>query len=112
MYFNKTHERTGSLFQGTYKAVFVKDDNQLLHLSRYIHQNPIGIWKKPLKTYPYSSYAEYLGYKNTSWIHTKEILAFFKTRRRTKTIDFLSYESFVDQPDETTQEVLVGVSLD
>ena len=41
MYFNIKHKRTGTLFQGRYKAVLVKDDNYILHLSRYIHMNPI-----------------------------------------------------------------------
>ena len=42
MYFNKKHKRIGKLFQGHYKAVLVKTEEQLLHLSRYIHLNPVA----------------------------------------------------------------------
>ncbi|MBI5451903.1 transposase, partial [Candidatus Gottesmanbacteria bacterium] len=39
MYFNRKYKRTGILFQDVYKAVVVYTDEQLLHLSRYIHLN-------------------------------------------------------------------------
>src|SRR3989344_7619419 len=38
-YFNKKYKRTGSLMQGTFKSVKVNTDEQLVHLSRYIHLN-------------------------------------------------------------------------
>ncbi len=38
-YFNKKHKRSGSLFQGRFKAVYVKSNEQLLHLSVYINLN-------------------------------------------------------------------------
>lgn len=40
-YFNTKHDRVGPLFQGAFKAVRVEDDEQLVHLSRYIHLNPL-----------------------------------------------------------------------
>ena len=40
-YFNRTHNTDGALFRGRYKAVLVDADNYLLHVSRYIHRNPI-----------------------------------------------------------------------
>ena len=112
MYFNTRNRRVGPLFQGSYKAVLVEDDNHFLHLTRYIHQNPHKLIEGHLKDYPYSSYAEYLGLRNTSWIHPEDILAFFRKRRREKKFDFSSYESFVDLQDNKTQEVLKGLTLD
>ncbi len=38
-YFNQKHKRSGSLFQGTFRAVHVDSDEQLLHLSAYINLN-------------------------------------------------------------------------
>ena len=35
-YFNVRHKRVGPLFQGTFKAVRVEDNKQLLHLSCYM----------------------------------------------------------------------------
>lgn len=37
VYFNRKYKRIGGLFQDVYKAVSVETDEQLLHLSRYIH---------------------------------------------------------------------------
>lgn len=38
-YFNEQHSRSGSLFQGRYKAVHVSDNEYLLHLSAYVNLN-------------------------------------------------------------------------
>lgn len=62
-YFNVRRERTGSLFQGTYKSVFVDSNKQLLHLSRYIHINPLAsnlVDHKGLLEYPWFSLLEYI----------------------------------------------------
>ncbi|MBN1794645.1 MAG: transposase [Candidatus Omnitrophica bacterium] len=40
-YFNMRHRRKGPLWEGRFKAVLVKTDEQLLHLTRYIHLNPV-----------------------------------------------------------------------
>jgi putative transposase len=60
-YFNTKIERKGPLWVGRFKSVLVESDNQLIHLTRYIHLNPVSAglvanasdWK-------YSSYAEYV----------------------------------------------------
>ena len=64
MYFNRRHKRVGRLYQDVYKAVLVSSDEQLLHLTRYIHLNPVsvGLAFKP-EYWTYSSYKEYLSYK-------------------------------------------------
>jgi putative transposase len=74
MYFNKRHERSGSLFQGPFKAQHVDSDEYLKYLSAYIHLNPVklvdGGWKesgiqdrsrakKFLDEYRFSSYMDY-----------------------------------------------------
>jgi len=76
MYFNKKHERTGSLFEGKFKAENVERDEYLKYLFAYIHLNPVKLiepkWKevgvtnkgrvkKYLEDYKYSSYIDYLG---------------------------------------------------
>lgn len=38
-YFNKRHDRSGSLFQGTFKSVHVKTNSHLFHLSAYVNLN-------------------------------------------------------------------------
>ena len=39
-YFNLKYKRTGYVFEGRYKAAIINSDEYLLHISRYIHQNP------------------------------------------------------------------------
>ena len=39
-FFNMSQQRSGSLFLNPFRAVLVDDDEQLLHVSRYIHLNP------------------------------------------------------------------------
>jgi len=63
-YYNVKHKRSGTLLQGRFKAILVKSDEQLIHLSRYIHLNPYsaGLIKtlSELKKYPYSSLKEFI----------------------------------------------------
>lgn len=63
-YFNTKNERIGPLFQGRFKAVRVENDEQVLHLSRYIHLNPFSSYVvksiNDLVEYPFSSFREYL----------------------------------------------------
>ena len=60
-YHNRTHGRTGHLFQNRYQSEPVNDDSYLLVVSRYIHQNPLkaGLVKNT-KDYQWSSYNQYL----------------------------------------------------
>ncbi len=118
-YFNEKYERVGALFQGAYKAVLIENDLYLLHLTRYIHLNPSEVppvdrWhlKEFLREYPYSSYGDYLGKRNTSWVRPEEILTFFETAQRTSLKDFLSYQSFVEDYKEDPKEILDALTID
>ena len=68
-YLNTKNESYGPIFTGNFKAVRVANDEQLLHLSRYIHLNPVTDYlvKKP-EDYPYSSYRVFLGLESSSFI--------------------------------------------
>jgi len=79
VYFNKRYNRVGSLFQGRYKAVMVKTDEQLIHLTRYIHLNPVdlGVSNNSLRSFPYSSYANYLGKRDQVWVSPKVVSEIF-----------------------------------
>lgn len=76
MYFNTVNDRSGALFQGTFKSKHVKKDRHLNYLYAYIHLNPIKViqsdWKEKgiknfnkakhfLNSYKFSSYEEYCG---------------------------------------------------
>lgn len=60
-YFNQKYKRVGGLLQGRFKAALVNSDDLLLHVSRYIHLNPlIADLVKDLNRYPWSSFLEYV----------------------------------------------------
>jgi len=104
MYFNKRHHRVGTLFQDLYKAVAVTSDEQLLHLSRYIHRNSFYIDKNGTFKQP-SSYAVYLGKIKQNWVHPEIILEHFDQK------GFNSYQSFVEFEDaDHEQHTLTTVS--
>ncbi|MBU0998688.1 transposase [Patescibacteria group bacterium] len=61
-YYNTKYQKSGHLFQGPYKAVHIKDNTQLLHVSAYIHRNPreIAVWANKENKYTYSSYQDFV----------------------------------------------------
>lgn len=83
MYFNNRYDRVGGLYQGRYKAKLVNKDEYLHHVSRYIHLNP----GEKYKTWPYSSYKNYTGEKNSSWLKTHDLLKVFDGNGK----DYLDY---------------------
>lgn len=110
MYFNKKYDRVGSLFQGRYKAVLVNEETYLLHLSRYIHLNPSENYKD--LTQAYSSYAEYLGIRNTLWIKPESILTYFNNAILPDFKKINSYKDFVENYNIDSSEVLGDLTLD
>jgi len=111
MYFNKKYERIGTLFQGKYKGVLINNDVYLLHLSRYIHLNPLTLGSDP-RSYDYSSYAYYLGAKKADWINRKEILDFFNTASATSMNSHFSYQNFVDTYKLDSRDILGNLALE
>lgn len=105
MHFNKRHERVGHLFQSRYKAALVDSDEYLLHLSRYIHLNPIARGVS-LEEFEWSSYLYYLGKRDAQWLNVKIIKEYFNDSKKG-----FSYKEFVedhllqiDLPDDLTMD--------
>ena len=90
-YFNVKNKRNGSLFQGKFKAIRVETDEQLIHLSRYIHLNPYSSYVvktlKELEKYFYSSFPEYLGKSEVAFCNKEIVLDQFENLE--------SYKKFV-----------------
>jgi putative transposase len=74
-YFNKQYNRSGTLFESSYKYVEIKTDAQLFVVFNYVHTNPIELiepmWKDQqvenfdkakefLENYKWSSYRDYI----------------------------------------------------
>lgn len=98
MYYNGKYKRTGSLFEGSYKAKLVDSDEYLNYLFAYIHLNPAKIvdsnWRevesvgraveiqKFLERYRPTSLVYYLGKhrKEDRILETKNFPAYFATK--------------------------------
>jgi putative transposase len=91
-YFNLKYERSGTLFQGKYKRVIIKDEAHFIHMPYYIHFNPLDLvapeWRekklndftkamKFLNSYRWSSHLDYLGKKNFPSVTQREFLLSF-----------------------------------
>lgn len=88
MYFNKKYHRSGSLFEGPYKSVQVKDKLRLSRLTAFLHHSGDN-----------SSYPEYLGSRNTPWVKQQIVLSLFKGTG--------DYKDFVEkyQPDQNEKQL-------
>lgn len=64
-YFNNRHKRFGPLWSSRFKNLLVNNDEQLLHLTRYIHLNPTsaGLINNP-EEWAYSSLSEFIETSN------------------------------------------------
>jgi len=91
MYFNRKYKRVGSLYQGVYKAVLVKTEGQLLHLTHYIHQQALASQGETLRAQP-CSYLEYIGKRKTPWVRPEEVLKYYY-----KIDPYTSYEKFMQK---------------
>ena len=60
-YFNTKYKRKGPLWVGRFKSVPVESDEQLLHLTRYVHLNPVtSRLVSNAATWQHSSFGEYV----------------------------------------------------
>lgn len=74
-YFNLKYKRTGSVFEGRYKAAKISSDDYLMHITRYIHQNP-DTWE----AYKYSSLKYYRDGNEPEWLKNTKIIELFDSR--------------------------------
>lgn len=84
-YFNRKYHRVGPLFQGRYKAVLVVSEEQLLHLSRYLHKNTTTGFPNTLP--------EYLGKRKTEWVKKNLLFDYFRNSKNK--VD--SYQNFMNE---------------
>jgi putative transposase len=89
-HFNAKHHRSGSLFSGAFKATRLETPEQLLHLSRYLHIEPVTSYliKEPLlTTYQWSSFPDYLK-GESSLLDLEPVLSSFSTPEMYKAFIF------------------------
>ncbi len=76
-----------------HRILVIESDEQLLHVSRYIHLNPIASGLiKDLNQYKWSSYSNYVGDERWGFLSTADIISYFTSKE--------AYRQFVlDQAD-------------
>lgn len=91
--FNIIHGRKGPLWEDHFKNVLVKTDEQMLHLSRYIHLNPVtaGLVKKP-NEWVYSSCLEYFDKTEDKLCNFKDIIDVPREKYKEFVSDQISYQ--------------------
>lgn len=96
---NKRYSRVGALFQGPFKAIQVDRNEYLIHLSRYIHLNPVeaNIINKA-EDWEFSSYRDYIGIRKGTLIAPDIVLTQFNSRN--------DYEQFVKKYEEKDIEFI------
>lgn len=88
-YFNDKNKRTGSLFEGRYKAKHIPSNEYLLHLGVYVNLNDRvhkGMNKVWMCELPFSSFKEYTNPKYNGICKKKILFGQFKTSK-----DFSKY---------------------
>lgn len=77
--FHRRHGTDGPLFRGRYLAVLVQADRHLVHVSRYIHLNPVeaGLASRA-EDWPHSSLRGYVDpARGPRWLRTSAVLGHF-----------------------------------
>jgi len=102
---NKRYDRVGSLFQGQFQAVLVDRNEYLLHLSRYLHLNPVeaGLVKRP-EDWEFSSYRDYIGLRLGTLPMPDIILSQFPTPR--------AYQEFIESYKLTDRDIIAHLLFD
>jgi putative transposase len=79
--FNRYNGRTGPLFEGSYKTILIDKDEYLIHLSKYIHLNPVTarLVSQP-EDWLFSSYRDYIGLRKGTLCYSEVILGQFRSK--------------------------------
>lgn len=87
---NKKFGRVGSLFQGRFKAIPIAKNEYLLHLSRYIHLNPVAATLvERAEDWEFSSYRDYMGMRQGTLVRPEVVRSQFR--------DAGAYHEFVEE---------------
>jgi REP element-mobilizing transposase RayT len=78
--FNRAYDRTGTLFEGPYKALAVDTDDYFVNLCCYIHLNPVhhGLVDR-VDDWLYSNYLEWIEKRPGTLVDRELVRAYFDT---------------------------------
>ncbi|MBU0570116.1 transposase [Patescibacteria group bacterium] len=101
-YFNKITKRDGGVFNRPFKAKRIATDDELAHVSRYIHLNPITsylITPEELATYDWTSHSFYMGKGGGDIVNIEFLLKIFGSSEKYEKfiLDQVEYQRSLDQ---------------
>ncbi|MBU1086472.1 MAG: transposase [Candidatus Omnitrophica bacterium] len=98
-HFNIKHKRKGPLWEGRFKNVLVAKEEQFLHLTRYVHLNPVSanLVERP-EDWKFSSYPHYSGIKNDKDLPGDDI-------RELVDMEHQEYRQFVEDNKDYQREL-------
>jgi REP element-mobilizing transposase RayT len=75
---NKQQQRSGPLFEGRFRHIWIDREEYLVHLCRYIHLNPVraGLVTSP-ELWAYSNYLEWINQRSEELQDSAFILSYF-----------------------------------
>jgi hypothetical protein len=99
--FNRFYNRTGHLFQGPYRLKSVDDTRYLVHLSRYIHLNPVAAkLVNKSEDWNFSSMREYVGMRSSNYINPRIVLDIMDDKAGSSLVEKQrDYKNFVEDWD-------------
>jgi putative transposase len=111
--YNRSHNRSGHLFQNRYKSILCQEDSYFLELIRYIHLNPLRAKLvseyESLAGYPYCGHGFILGQSKIIWQDREYVLRLFGDK---EAIARRQYSQFVrNGVDQGSRPDLTGGGL-
>lgn len=112
MYFRTAHDLCGHVFQSRYQHKVMPRDIDVVNLSRYIHQNPVGLYRSKnwsdrvrfMRSYEWSSYKYYFSGSRPKWLNTNRLLEYFSGSLR-------GFREFTEYPIKKWEKSLLEKSL-
>jgi len=103
--YNTRYRRVGTTFQGRFSAVHITTDEQLIHLVRYIHLNPVvsHICPHP-EDYRWSSHQYYIRDEARRICHPQLILDMIGGRYKSFVSDHIAYANELELIKHLTLE--------
>ena len=108
--FNRRHGRTGTLWEGRYRASIIQDDHYLLACQRYVELNPVraGLVARP-EDYRWSSHRHHLGLESDALVSPHSLYWALGNTPFDREIAYRAlFEADSDVPDETLARTLTA----
>lgn len=99
-FYNLKFKRKGSLFCHSFERVRVESDEQFIHLSRYIHLNPVTAYlikMEELENQLGTSFMDYMGKRSLPFVSKEVLMSHFKNPEK--------YRQFVEDQEDYQKEL-------